>query len=151
MAVSDWTPTVVDVGAILRARTVDTNGSEIGTFTLETRPTEVQVSSLVGQAVGDVVSGVGMDIPEQHWSDARAVAALGTAMLVELSYFPEQVTTGRSPYEQLKELYEARLSRLRVTVTGGEVDGSGNAVRSPSYSFPRGDPSGEIAGWQTAW
>jgi hypothetical protein len=153
MPTSDWAPGVVNVGAILRARTKDRSQNEVGTFTADTRPTGDQVAVLIEQAVSDVVDVVGSDLPTPTWGSATYVAALSAAMQVELSYFPEQVGTGRSPYAQLKDLYDVRLERLRKAVIaeragGNEVDPS--AALAPSYDFPMtGDPF--IIGRRTAW
>lgn len=149
MPISEWTPSVANVGEILRARTKDTNGNEVGTFTSSTRPTEAQVTGLITTANGDLASEVGTDIPEVTWDLARGVAALGAAMLAELSFFPEQVATGRSPYDQLAALYEARLKRLKKKVAeeGGDVTDDESSPGAPSYYF--GDV--EIIGRGTPW
>ena len=39
----DIMPSVADVGALLRVRTKDINGEEVGTFNDDTRPTSAQV------------------------------------------------------------------------------------------------------------
>lgn len=138
MPVSDWTPGLADVGAILRARTKDDVGNELGTFSATTRPTDVEVSALISQGVSDVAMVTGSDIPTSTWTDAKSVAALATALRVELSYFPEQINTGRSPYPQLKQLYDDMLKRLLTSIesAGGDVPASG-APMKPSYNFPR--------------
>lgn len=148
MPISDWAPAVADVGAVLRARTKDTNGNELGTFTPNTRPTDAQVTSLIDTAAGDLASVVGSDLPEVTWPLAGSVTSIGAAMLVELSYFPEQVATGRSPYDQLAALYEQRLGRLKGAVieAGGDVPDEAGA-RPPAYHF--GDVA--IIGRDTAW
>lgn len=150
---SDWTPGVAAVGAILRARTKDTNGLEVGTFNADTRPTDEQVTLSIGQAVADVAEVVGDDIPDRTWDAARYVSALGTALQVELSYFPEQIGTGRSPYAQLKVLYDERLARLKAAVIAGEAGGPSadpGAALAPAFAFPMdGDPF--IIGRRTAW
>ena len=140
MATSDWAPLVADVGAILRARTKDSNGNELGTFTANTRPTGDQVDELIETAITDIESEVG-SVPDVLQDAARRVAALGTALLVELSFFPEQISTGRSPYDQLKELYDARFARLKTQIedvnAGGEVGGGDSSeALLPEYSFP---------------
>jgi hypothetical protein len=43
----DIAPSVADVAALLRARTKDVNGEEIGTFNDDTRPTSAQVLTLI--------------------------------------------------------------------------------------------------------
>lgn len=139
MSTSDWPVQVRDVGSILRSRTKDTEGNELGTFTENTRPTEEQVLSLINNAVGDLSSAVGSDIPEAYWAQAAAVAVYKTAMLVELSYFPEQVAQGRSPYEQLKGVYSEALANLKAALNeaGENVPGdAAGAPSPPSYAFP---------------
>jgi len=137
LPVSDWTPGLADVGAILRARTKDVVGNELGTFTVDTRPTDVEVSALISQGVADVAMATGSELPASVWNDAKSVAAFATALRVELSYFPEQINTGRSPYQQLKQLYDDMLKRLLTAVesSGGEVPASGAPMR-PVYNFP---------------
>jgi hypothetical protein len=148
MATSDWAPLVADVGAILRARTKDSNGNELGTFTANTRPTGDQVDELIETAMSDIESEVG-SVPDVLQDAARRVAAIGTALLVELSYFPEQITNGRSPYDQLRELYDARFARLKIKIdevnAGGEVGTADDAL--PDYSFPEFN----FLGFGTSW
>jgi hypothetical protein len=149
MATSDWAPLVADVGAILRARTKDSNGNELGSFTANTRPTGDQVDELIETAITDIESEVG-SVPDVLQDAARRVAAIGTALLVELSFFPEQITNGRSPYDRLKDLYDARFTRLKTQIdevnSGSEV-GASDALL-PDYSFPDlCDPLGFATRW----
>lgn len=112
MPTSDYTPTVAEVAAYVRARTKDDNGAEAGTFNANTRPTSTQVSSLITNAVGVVSRKVGNDLDAEFQDAAQALAALRTAMFIELSYFPEQVREGRSNYEELKALYDEDMATL---------------------------------------
>ena len=151
MATSDWAPLVADVGAILRARTKDANDNELGTFTANTRPTGDQVDELIETAITDIESEVG-SVPDVLQDAARRVAALGTALLVELSHWPNEVAQGRSPYDQLKELYDARFTRLKAQIddvnAGGDVGGgSESEVPLPVYEFPELNS----LGWSTQW
>ncbi len=140
MPTSDWSPALGTVGAILRARTRDTSGTEVGTFSAETQPTGTQVARLVEQASGDLASAVGSELRQDLWGQASVVAAYRTAMLVELSFFPEQVARGTSPYAQLRELYNETLKDLRIAVdsAGGDVPGApsgGVDPEAPAYAF----------------
>lgn len=99
-------PGVEEVALWIRARTKDNLGNEIGTFTADTRPTEAEVSKLVALTGGSMVSCVGPWLPESLWERSRLVVALKTAMIVELSYFPEQIERDHSPYKYLKELFD---------------------------------------------
>lgn len=121
-SVESFVPTVSMVGSILRARTKDVDGNELGTFNDLTRPTDDQVRDIIQQATNDVTAAVDTDVPVEAFAQARSVIALRAALLVELSFFPEQVPTGRSPYAQLLELYEGQdgsagsLGRLKIAV-----------------------------------
>lgn len=152
MPASDWTPLVADVGAQLRARTRLKSGAEAGTFTDETRPTEAQAASMVSRGVGDVAMVIGNDIPQMLWDDAKDVAVIAAAMRIELSYFPEQIATGKSPYRELKELYDSRIKELKVAVQNVEAGGSADpgAPLKPVFNFDvtEGDPY--IIGRRTA-
>lgn len=146
MPTSDYTPDVASVGALLRARTRDTNGNEIGSFTEQTRPTGDQVLSLIRTAVGDLSSAVGSDLASEFYVPAQQLAVYRTAALIELSYFPEQVAQGRSPYAQYLALYNDGLAALRIAIEagGGDVPGdpgaeAGGGVSTPQppeWSFP---------------
>lgn len=141
MPVSEYTPAATDVAAYLRARTKTRGGKEAGTFNSETvidsdrtRPTSEQVDVEIGNALGDITAVIGEDIPALYFQPARRVSALRTALLIELTYFPEQVATGRSPYAQLKELYDEAWENL-LTGMGISVDQGGGAV-SVDAGFP---------------
>lgn len=99
-------PTVADVGALLRARTKTPGGGEAGTFNQQTRPTDEQVASLIRKAVGTVSLTVGDVVPASLIDEVKEVTSIRAAMLVELSYFPEAVASDRSPYAQLKDLWD---------------------------------------------
>lgn len=151
MPTSDWTPNVADVGDVLRARTKDRSGNEVGTFTPDTRPTDTQVEGLINKALGDVAMRTGSDLPQAVWADAKSVATTRAAMLVELGYFPEQINRGTSPYPQLESMWKQDIADLvkAVTSAGGDTPEPG-APMKPEYAFPMtGDPF--IIGRRTAW
>lgn len=141
MVQPDWAPSVADVGTVLRARTKDKNGNELGTFTEATRPTGEQVADEIESVIGEIHAEVG-DIPDLIQDNARRVAKIGAACLVELSYFPEQINTGRSPYTQLKAYYDDLRKRLKIQVAelqnGGTLNDEGLL---PEFYFPPQDPS----------
>lgn len=162
MPTSDYTPTLVPVGALLRTRTRDTNGNELGTFTANTRPTDGQVTELINTAVGDLSTAVGSDLAPEFHSSARAAAAYRAAMLVEISYFPEQVAAGRSPFEQLRQLWLDALKALRIAVeeAGTDIPGTEGSDPRSAYAFPVGPssvdavlglPVGGVGGYVVPW
>lgn len=119
------TPTLAQVGALLRARTKDTEGVEQGTFTPNTRPTDAQAQAIIDLAVDLIHVAVGPVPPDSACvTGASAVGALGAACLIEKSYFPEQIASARSAYDQYWDEYQSALNGLArclgvTTDTGG--------------------------------
>lgn len=143
-----WAPTVADVGAILRARTqqaLEDGGGEAGTFNTTTRPTAEQVTALIEQACSDVTADLGSTtLGERCEPLAKRACALSAAMLVELSYFPEQVASDHSPYDKLMEQQKLAAGRLErcVASSGSDVDGEpARSSRSPRFSYPPALPA----------
>lgn len=149
-----WRPSVEDVGAIIRARTKTRlseslqAGNEIGTFNDATRPTGDEVEKLIDEATDDVANAVGLTICQETLEvSARRVAALGAAMAVELSYFPEQIRADQSPYEALERRYKDRLARLVTAVEekcGGAGGGDTPGGLLPTHTMPCGGDDREL-------
>lgn len=135
MPVSDFTPTASQVADLIRARTVDTDGHEIGAFTSATRPTDTQVQGLIGQATMLVGAKVGADLPVALRGYATHLAALRAAMLVEMSYWPEQVNDAASPYQQLSQIAD-ELSTALTAALEGESTAAPSASRGGWASVP---------------
>lgn len=152
-------PTVAEVAAFIRARTKTRGGAEAGTFNpssqsgtaTETRPTAEGVQALIDNFdasfwpiwgdVPDAPPTISDDV-DFYRNAITQIAALGVALEVELTYFPEQVATGRSPYQQLLDLFNTRKNDL-MSVLGldddgdGVPDAGGGAGGYPSYGgFP---------------
>lgn len=152
-------PSVSQVGARLRARTKlpNTGGTEIGTFDARTRPTGEQVEELIDDAIDEVIGKIGTPTSGSKLERrARAAISLYAAMLVELSFFPEQVQTNRSPYAMLEKLYLSRIQSLIADAEqGDDDDGGGGGVggegspANASWAFP--EDAGGLVGWQTRW
>lgn len=106
-----FVPTLEDVGALIRARTKDNTGVELGTFTDQTRPTDVEVNTLIAQAVAEVSSRCG-DVPVPLEDAARRAAALRTGQLIERSYYPEQSTESQPAFLSLRWQWEDAILRL---------------------------------------
>ena len=133
---SEYTPTVSQVAALLRARTKDNVGNELGEFTANTRPTANEVAKLIEAARHDVITLVGEDFDPTLWPQARNATLYRAAMFVELSYYPEQINTERSPYIQMKELYESALARFEQEETGVTPDSDELYIGKSNYWFP---------------
>lgn len=117
MSTDPTTPTIDEVASLIRARTKDVNGNELGTFTADTRPTDVQAQQAIDNQVILLHAHVG--VVGDGCSDlARMAAALGAAAEIELSYFPEQVNSGRSIYPQLLDRYADAVTGVESCVLG---------------------------------
>jgi hypothetical protein len=120
-------PSVDDVAALLRARTKTLEGREVGTFTDETRPTDVEVETHIDAAIGLVSVRFPAVLNERWQSSFRSLVAYRAALRIEKSYFPEQIRTDRSPYDELRQEYLDDLEALSAAVTGaGESSGYGD-------------------------
>ena len=139
----EFTPKNEEVAELLRARTRDSKGHELGVFTEDTRPTARQVERLINKAAGDISTMVGDDIPDVLTQEVRGVVAIYTAMLVELSYFPEQTDSDRSAYRQYKEIYDEKIGTEKEpgtiirAVQDAQLDNSVDVegARSPAANF----------------
>jgi hypothetical protein len=142
-------PSLADVGALIRTRTTPRGATaELGTFTADTRPTGDQVSALITKSVGKVLEKVeiaglvGGNLPTELLDPAREAAALRTAMLVELTFYGDQISVSRGPFKELKDLYKEAIDELAAAVEAigpdGEIgtDDDRSATGMPSWSFP---------------
>jgi hypothetical protein len=135
---AEYLPSLSDVGLVTLGRTVDSVNNITGTFSRDTQPDDASVSRLILAAGDDVRRKIGTDIPDDLVDDARRVVAVRTAMLIELSMFPSEVASDRSPYPQLKALYEELILDLSDSVSAEEAGMSAENVvdgNFPAYSF----------------
>lgn len=108
-------PTIDQVALLIRARTKDDSGNEVGTFDDATRPTDVQCVAEIDAAY-DVIrmrlptdlSGLSADV----MAGMVQVVALEAACRIEKAYWPEQVRTDRSNYSVLKVERDEELAAL---------------------------------------
>jgi hypothetical protein len=111
LTATELRPALTDIGALLRARTKDRNGAEVGTFNDNTRPKASQVNALIDQAVAEVKMRVG-PVADELVDSGRLVVAMRVAQLIELSYYPEQTSGDRTVYQTLRLTYEDLVRRL---------------------------------------
>lgn len=110
---TDYHPSVADVATVLRARTKDDNGDEIGSFTTATRPTAFQVADLIDGAVAEVKMRLGDSFPARLFPTARQAVVLNAAAAVERSYYPEQAANrDNSAYQLFKDDYNELIGQL---------------------------------------
>ena len=108
-------PTVEEVAALLRTRTFTDGVGELRTFTDKTRPTDEEVDELIDQAVPVVLSQFRPTFPETLYDEVRHAIALYVAVLVEASYFREQLT--ESQVALYRDLYG-----LAITGITSQID-----------------------------
>ncbi len=162
-------PSVAEVASLLRARTKVLGGKEVGTFNTHTRPTADEVEDIIDQAV-DEVSGKVQDVDQTlpygqtmgpgsaYERRCRRAVALQAAILIELSYFPEQIKTGQSPVATYQALYDSRIKALIAEGEhGGQQEGmgdggsgGGDAPADAAWAFPDAAP-GALIGWNSRW
>jgi hypothetical protein len=92
-----YRPLVADVGELIRSRTVDANATEQGTFTADTRPTYEQVDHIIDRAMWKLEAKFGPVVKQELVGAAAEVVALRAALMIELSYFGDQIRADRSP------------------------------------------------------
>jgi hypothetical protein len=155
--VSEYTPTVESVAAFIRARTKTVGGSELGTFSANgapagdtTRPTAAQATVEINNALGDISGIIGEDIDAKYRTLATRVAALRSALLIELTYWPEQIGTNRSAYIQLKELYDELWASL-LDVMGLTPDDDGGIVPADAGFASYGGFPATAIGMEHPW
>jgi hypothetical protein len=150
MSSTDWLPTASDVAALLRARTKDDTGRELGDWSDATRPTSDEVDVLIAQAADFVAAAVG-GVPDRCAASAKSATLLRAAMLVELSYFPEQVRSDRSPYPELRELYDVAAQSALTCVTTGGAEGGSAGGEGYAYHSVRVVPTTLESGYGVGW
>lgn len=146
-------PTVTDVANLLRARTQVRGGKEEGTFTSVTRPTSDEVDGMIDDALDDVLGKVKAttafaelapttEEAEAYERRVRGAVKLYAAVLIEASYFPEQIKTGQSAHDVYLKLYESRIRALIAEGETGEPQGEGGegagvgSAGDAYYAFP---------------
>lgn len=137
-----WEASVADVAALLPQRTKGEYGSD-GEFTDEGTPTKKQVENILEKAASRIAGKLELKSGEDICATgplelAEEVHALRAAMMVELTYFANQLRTDQSPYEKLKEQYDEGIKDL-ITAYKTQCDedetGLGGETR-PRGNFP---------------
>jgi hypothetical protein len=129
-----WLPDPQQVANLLRARTKDDESNEVGSWTANTRPTEFEVRGLITTAAGDLLAAVDMLDPE--WEDpngsAAALCARRAAMLIELSYHPEDASQAGSVYTEYRDQWNDGVKALINMLAGPPGGGSTYSVQYPT-------------------
>lgn len=116
----DITPTVDQVGTVLRARTADANGNELGTFTEDTRPTDDEVTSYIEDAVAELTVRLPDELTETQQAFGKRLAAIRAAMFVEISLHPDSDANDGSAYARLEKIFDSGWAALSGRIEDGE-------------------------------
>ncbi|MEJ7824904.1 MAG: hypothetical protein WKF48_05720 [Solirubrobacteraceae bacterium] len=118
------TPAVADLAQLLHARTTS-GGGEIGTFNDTTSPTGVQALRAIELGVDEVLSRVDAELPFAYVRDAKRLAALQAACLVETSFLPNEVDGDRTAYRQYSAMFLSGLATLITNARRAAYGGLG--------------------------
>jgi hypothetical protein len=144
-----WLATPEDVAALLRSRTKDDTGRELGAWSDATRQTLDEVEHLLTLAAGQATDADG---PAAACAPlCRNVIALHCACLVELSYFPEQVRSDRSPYSELRDMLVDARTAFDACRASGSPDDAGTGEGRGYHSLPATPETTALAygyGWR---
>lgn len=122
-------PTVQDVALLERTRTVTAGGGEEITFTESTRPSASEVSGLIDQALPAILAHLPEAFSEAYYDRARHLVALYTALLIEGSYFREQLDNGSAAL--WRDLLTTGLASLRTEIEAVQGTGQWSVVSLP--------------------
>jgi hypothetical protein len=103
-----YKPTPDELGAIMRARTKDDVGNELGTFTPDTRPTKAEAESAIDDALALVAPRLGGSVADRLQNLARSTVLLRAAMTVETSYTPNDDNESGA-YDRYEQQYKEAL------------------------------------------
>lgn len=150
MATEPTLATPQTVAAILRARTKDSAGSEVGEWTDETRPTLEQVQETI--AIAETVMAAHVGHPVAACQDMFAIAVcFEAACIIEKGYWPEQVESGRSQYEQLRAETDALIQGVKDCQQGNLPDGDGSEASWRVYDVCTPAQPCSVGCWPYDW
>jgi len=143
MAGFAWEATVEDVAELLPQRTKGEFG-KAGEFNDETTPTKKQVEGILAKAAGRIAAKLKVSEENDICEDgpielAEEAHALRAAMMVELTFFANQLRTDQSPYKNLKEQFDESLKDL-LSAYEDQCGSSGTGLggeEMPRGNFPR--------------
>jgi hypothetical protein len=115
------TPAVADVALLCATRTIDSTTTQLGTFTADTNPTDVQCQALIAQAVTLALAPLPDYLQPSLYGRIREAAALQAAILVETSFYREQANAAA---------LAAMIALLQAMQTSIQADAGGAGAAS---------------------
>jgi len=107
-------PSVNDIANLERTRTVDSGGDEQITFTDDTRPSAADVQALIAEAIPVVLAELQPTFPTDFYPEVSHAIALYTAILIEGSFFREQLNQGAVAL--WRTLYTNAITAISVSI-----------------------------------
>jgi hypothetical protein len=103
-------PAVEKIANLANARTAGGGGGEISAFDETTDPTAAQVETLIDDGVEAVLAQLPLRFSTDHYDRVRHAVALYTLILMEGSFFREQVDSGST--ELWRNLFSSAMASL---------------------------------------
>ena len=153
-------PSVQWVADLVRTRAIEEGGHPADTFTDTTYPTEAQVDRLIDQAVNEIYTQLPGSIASEWATAGKHLSALYAAILVEASYFREQLTDDQ--VDLYRNLLTSGISGLRAASSGSGGAGGvasrkvdtvimrGLATVPPEYIWMLDMPASQLVGPEQA-
>lgn len=120
----DITPSTDDVAKCIRARTIDSNGVKLGTFTDDTNPTAVEVGEYLSASARYIALELGT-VYSQWDGDLNAVAAdvvaVHAALKIETSYNGDGAGQDSTLMGQLGRQFREQLDALKATARDAQI------------------------------
>ena len=134
--IDEVSPTVKDVAMLEHTRTVDDSGDEIGDFTSDTRPTDADVTLLIGQAVMIILDQLDVQVAPALYPAIKEAVTLEAAILVESSFFREQMNEGS--VSMYSTILAGMIKMLQVKTGTATGDGTGSGAGGVDSVMVRG-------------
>lgn len=152
---SVYRPSLEQVASVIWARTKNSGGVQLGTFDDTTRPTGDQVENLIDLALSDAAASLGQDIPADLWAGVTMLVAIGTANVIQASYWPEQVGQNSTVFDYWTNWYEMGLTKMALAVRAindGDGEGADGIADLPMWGDSLGCPaSGAETDYADLW
>lgn len=147
-ALSPYAPTVGDIAAVLRARTVELGGFRVNAFTDQTSPTAQEVQQLIALHAPLMLARLGR-LDDLHCANAEDLRAAATSVIaqrvaleVEASYWPEEIADAAAVDARRTMLaddlaaLEPALTACRASGDEGGDGGDSTSRSDPAWRFP---------------
>jgi hypothetical protein len=147
-ALSPYAPTVGDIAAVLRARTVELGGFRVNAFTDQTSPTAQEVQQLIALHAPLMLARLGR-LDDLHCANAEDLRAAATSVIaqrvaleVEASYWPEEIADAaavdarRTMLADDMAALEPALTACRASGDEGGDGGDSTSRSDPAWRFP---------------